>query len=45
MLFLYGTGLVRATEKFKIGVIAATGAIFLVYVADFILSFSIRRCR
>ncbi len=39
MLFLYGTGLVRATEKFKIGVIAATGAIFLVYVADFILSF------
>jgi uncharacterized YccA/Bax inhibitor family protein len=39
MLFLYGTGIVRATEKFKIGVIAATGAIFLVYLATMILGF------
>jgi uncharacterized YccA/Bax inhibitor family protein len=38
MLFFYGTGLIRATEKFKIGVAAATGAICLVYVADLILS-------
>src|SRR5207244_6428710 len=27
MLFVYGTGIIRATEKFKIGVVAATGAI------------------
>jgi len=26
MLFVYGTGIIRATEKFKIGVVAATGA-------------------
>jgi uncharacterized YccA/Bax inhibitor family protein len=39
MLFLYGTGIVRATEKFKIGVIAATGAVCLVYLADIILGF------
>ena len=38
MLFLYGTGVIRATEKFKIGVIAATGAICLVYLVSFVLS-------
>jgi len=38
MLFLYGTGIIRATEKFKIGVIAATGAICLVYLVSFVLS-------
>jgi uncharacterized YccA/Bax inhibitor family protein len=38
MLAAYRTGLVRATEKFKLGVIAATGAICLVYVASMILS-------
>ena len=43
MLFFYGTGLIRATEKFKIGVVAATGAICLVYLADLLLSlFGIR---
>lgn len=43
MLFVYGTGIIRATEKFKIGVVAATGAICLVYMADIVLSlFSIR---
>ena len=36
MLFLYGTGIVRATEKFKLGVFAATGAICLVYLATMI---------
>jgi uncharacterized YccA/Bax inhibitor family protein len=30
MLFVYGTGIIRATEKFKIGVVAATGALCLV---------------
>jgi uncharacterized YccA/Bax inhibitor family protein len=39
MLFVYGTGIIRATEKFKIGVVAATGAICLVYVVDMIVSF------
>jgi uncharacterized YccA/Bax inhibitor family protein len=38
MLFVYGTGIIRATEKFKIGVVAATGAIFLVYLVDVVLS-------
>lgn len=38
MLFLYGTGVIRATEKFKMGIIAATGAIFLVYMASMLLS-------
>jgi uncharacterized YccA/Bax inhibitor family protein len=39
MLFLFGTGIIRATEKFKIGVIAATGAICLVYLVDMVMSF------
>lgn len=38
MLFLYGTGIIRATEKFKIGVIAATGAICLVYLVSMVVS-------
>jgi uncharacterized YccA/Bax inhibitor family protein len=38
LLVLYGTGLVRATEKFKIGIIAATGAVCLVYLVTMVLS-------
>jgi uncharacterized YccA/Bax inhibitor family protein len=38
MLFVYGTGIIRATQKFKIGVVAATGAIALVYLVDMIVS-------
>jgi uncharacterized YccA/Bax inhibitor family protein len=38
LLVLYGTGLVRATEKFKIGIIAATGAVCLVYLVTLVLS-------
>jgi uncharacterized YccA/Bax inhibitor family protein len=38
MLFLYGTRIIRATEKFKIGVIAATGAVCLVYLVSMVLS-------
>jgi uncharacterized YccA/Bax inhibitor family protein len=38
MLFVYGTGIIRATEKFKIGVIAATGAICLVYLVSMVVS-------
>lgn len=39
MLFAYRTGIVKVTEKFKLGVVAATGAIFIVYLAGFVLSF------
>ncbi len=39
MLFVYGTGVIRATAKFKIGVVAATGAVCLVYLADIVVSF------
>jgi uncharacterized YccA/Bax inhibitor family protein len=38
LLALYGAGLVRATEKFKIGIIAATGAVCLVYLVSWVLS-------
>lgn len=39
MLFVYGTGVIRATERFKIGVVAATGAVCLVYLVDVVASF------
>jgi uncharacterized YccA/Bax inhibitor family protein len=38
LLAAYRSGLVKATENFKLGVISATGAIFLVYLADFAFS-------
>jgi len=38
MLFVYGTGIIRVTEKFKIGVVAATGAVFLVYLVSMVMS-------
>jgi uncharacterized YccA/Bax inhibitor family protein len=38
MLVAYRLGVIRATERFKLGVIAATGAIFLVYMASWLLS-------
>jgi uncharacterized YccA/Bax inhibitor family protein len=38
LLLAYRMGLVRATEKFRLGVVAATGAICLVYVATMVLS-------
>ena len=39
MLIAYRTGLIQATEKFKLGVVAATGAIALYYVVGLVLSF------
>ena len=39
MLFAYRAGLVRATENFKLGVVAATGGIALVYLATIVLGF------
>jgi uncharacterized YccA/Bax inhibitor family protein len=38
MLFLYGTRIVKVTEKLRMGIIAATGAVMLVYVANLLLS-------
>ncbi|HVH08895.1 MAG TPA: Bax inhibitor-1/YccA family protein [Gemmatimonadales bacterium] len=38
MLVAYRTGLIRATEKFKLGVVAATGAIALYYVVGWVLA-------
>ena len=37
LLLAYRSGLVRATENFRLGVTAATGAIALVYLASFVL--------
>ena len=37
MLIAYRTGLIKATENFKMGVAAATGAIFLVYFVTVLL--------
>jgi len=39
MLLAYRSGLIRATEKFKIGIVAATGSIALIYLASFVLGF------
>ncbi len=39
LLFLYKSGLIRATENFKLGVAAATGGIALIYMVSFVLSF------
>jgi uncharacterized YccA/Bax inhibitor family protein len=39
LLIAYRSGLIRATETFKRGVVAATGGILLVYVVDIVLRF------
>jgi len=39
MLAAYQTGLIRATENFKFGVVAATGGIFVAYLISWGLSF------
>jgi len=39
MLLLYTSGVIRATPKFAIGVIAATGGIFLCYMIDLVMGF------
>jgi uncharacterized YccA/Bax inhibitor family protein len=39
LLLAYKTRLIRASENFKAGVVAATGGIFLVYLATIILGF------
>jgi len=37
LLFAYRSGLIKATENFKLGVVAATGGIMLVYLATIVL--------
>ena len=39
LLLAYRSGLIRATENFKLGVFAATGGIALVYLLSFVMSF------
>lgn len=39
LLTAYATGWIKATENFKLGVVAATGAIALVYIVSMVLSF------
>jgi len=38
MLFAYRTGIIKPTKKFIMGVTAATGAIFLIYMVNFVMS-------
>ena len=38
MLFLYSTGLVRVTQKLRAGIMAATGAVCLVYMVSIVVS-------
>jgi len=39
LLIAYRSGLIKATENFKLGVVAATGGIALVYVANIVMGF------
>jgi uncharacterized YccA/Bax inhibitor family protein len=39
MLIVYKTGLIKVTHKFRMGVVAATGGIALIYLASWILGF------
>lgn len=39
LLLAYQSGVIRATENFKLGIVAATGGIFLVYMATLVLGF------
>ncbi len=38
MLFIYKTGIIKVTNKFRTGVMMATGAIVLVYVVNIVMS-------
>ena len=39
LLFAYKTRIIKPTENFKLGIFAATGGIFVVYLISFIMSF------
>jgi uncharacterized YccA/Bax inhibitor family protein len=38
MLFLFATRIIQVTDKLRMGIVAATGAILLVYVLNMVLS-------
>lgn len=40
LLFVYKAGIIKVTENFKLGVVAATGSIMLIYLASFFLGFA-----
>ncbi|MFN2425484.1 MAG: Bax inhibitor-1/YccA family protein [Candidatus Binatia bacterium] len=39
LLMAYRSGLIQATENMKLGIVAATGGIALIYLASFVMSF------
>jgi uncharacterized YccA/Bax inhibitor family protein len=39
LLLAYRSGLIKVTENFKLGIVAATGGIFFLYIASFIMGF------
>ena len=39
LLTLYKSGTIRVTDKFRTGIIAATGAVALIYIVNFVMSF------
>ena len=39
LLLAYQTGLIKATENFKLGVTAATGGIMMIYLVSYVMSF------
>ena len=39
LLGLYSTGVIRVTDKLRLGIVAATGGIFLFYVIEMVLGF------
>jgi len=39
LLLAYRSGLIKATENFKLGVVAATGGILLLYLVSFVMGF------
>ena len=38
MLFIYKTGLIKVTQKFRMGVVMATGAVLVVYILSWVLN-------
>lgn len=39
LLMAYRSGLIKVTENFKLGVVAATGGIFILYIINFVMGF------
>ena len=39
MLFLYTSGIIKVTDKLRMGIVAATGAIALMYLINFVMGF------